>query len=223
MLWQITFLLAAQLGNVIGNDQEVLGPGNRDLDHIREKLVEAEIIPNIIDDFPPALGLRASWKKDSADLGNALKPKHLKKAPKIHLDKVDEDSSFHTKFSEHMSYVVVLTDPDAPSRVDPKWSEFCHWIAIGNRLTPSTMSKHHFKDIIKYKAPAPPPKTGPHRYIFFAFIAANGTTKKLHLSKPNERKHWGSDHAGHGVREWAQENGLIPIAANFIYAENNDQ
>lgn len=22
-----------------------------------------------------------------------------------------------------------MTDPDAPSRKDPKWSEFCHWIA----------------------------------------------------------------------------------------------
>lgn len=26
-------------------------------------------------------------------------------------------------------YTVVMTDPDAPSRDDPKWSEFCHWIA----------------------------------------------------------------------------------------------
>lgn len=25
---------------------------------------------------------------------------------------------------------IALTDPDAPSRDDPKWSEMCHWIAI---------------------------------------------------------------------------------------------
>lgn len=25
---------------------------------------------------------------------------------------------------------IVLTDPDAPSRDDPKWSEMCHWIAV---------------------------------------------------------------------------------------------
>jgi phosphatidylethanolamine-binding protein (PEBP) family uncharacterized protein len=25
---------------------------------------------------------------------------------------------------------VVLTDPDAPSRKDPRWSEFCHWIRV---------------------------------------------------------------------------------------------
>jgi len=24
---------------------------------------------------------------------------------------------------------IILTDPDAPSRKDPKWSEMCHWIA----------------------------------------------------------------------------------------------
>ena len=24
---------------------------------------------------------------------------------------------------------IVLTDPDAPTREDAKWGEFCHWIA----------------------------------------------------------------------------------------------
>lgn len=75
----------------------------------------------------------------------------------------------------------------------------------------STTSKHKLKDIIKYKAPAPPPKTGKHRYVFFAFIAANGTTEKLHLTKPKEREHWGSKDSGHGVREWALQNGLAPV------------
>lgn len=25
------------------------------------------------------------------------------------------------------TFTVIMTDPDAPSRTDPKWSEFCHW------------------------------------------------------------------------------------------------
>ncbi|KAF4335027.1 carboxypeptidase Y inhibitor [Fusarium beomiforme] len=207
MLWRLPLLLAAQLGVVIGEEQQALGSDNSELDHIRDKLLEAQIIPTVIDDFPPALALRASWKHDSAKLGNTLKPDNVQKAPLIRLENVESD----TQLSKHVTYAIVLTDPDAPSRDDPKWSEFCHWIATSTHLKSSTTSKHHLKDIIEYKPPAPPPKTGKHRYVFFTFIAANGTTSKLHLSKPEERKHWGSDHAGHGVREWAHENGLIPI------------
>lgn len=131
-----------------------------------------------------------------------------------------------------MSYVIVLTDPDAPSRDDPKWSEFCHWIAVGTAKTSSKTakssskkhkkhkkSKNHLKDLVKYKAPAPPPKTGKHRYVFLAFVAANGTTEKLHLSKPRERKHWGSEKPVHGVREWAHENGLAPVGMLHLLAE----
>jgi len=93
-----------------------------------------------------------------------------------------------------------------------------------------------------YKPPAPPPKTGKHRYVFLVFTPANGTTDALYLSKPSGRKHWGHKHAGHGVREWALQNGLVPVgelqhtlialgsfifdlttAANFIFAENEQQ
>ncbi|ENH65983.1 Carboxypeptidase Y inhibitor [Fusarium oxysporum f. sp. cubense race 1] len=218
MLWRLPLLLAAYVGVVAGDGQQALGSHNTDLDHIREKLLEAQIIPTVIDDFPPALSLRVKWKHDSAALGNTLKPDHLKKAPVIHLDRVESEALAGAQLSKHMSYVIVLTDPDAPSRDDPKWSEFCHWIAASSQLkfSSKSKSKHHLKDIIKYKPPAPPPKTGKHRYVFFTFIAANGTTKKLHLSKPEERKHWGSDHAGHGVREWAHENGLIPIGKDDL-------
>jgi phosphatidylethanolamine-binding protein (PEBP) family uncharacterized protein len=236
MLWKSALLVVAQLGSVIARDQQMLGSDGHSLDEIRDKLLEAEVIPTVIDDFPPALALSASWKHDSADLGNTLNPDHLKKAPKIHLDHVKSDPTLETLLKKKMSYVIVLTDPDAPSRDDPKWSEFCHWIAVGTAKTSSKTakssskkhkkskkSKNHLKDLVKYKAPAPPPKTGKHRYVFLAFVAANGTTEKLHLSKPGDRKHWGSEQPVHGVREWAHENGLAPVAANFIYAQNEEQ
>ncbi|KAF5027142.1 hypothetical protein F66182_768 [Fusarium sp. NRRL 66182] len=212
-LSKFALLLAAQLGSVISEEQQrVLGPNTHDLDQIRQRLLDAEIIPDIIDDFPPALALRASWKHDSADLGNTLKPHHLSKSPSVRLEKVETDSSFDSQLTRRISYAIALTDPDAPSRDDPKWSEFCHWIATGHSVSSSSDAvSHRLKDVVEYKAPAPPPKTGKHRYVFFAFVAANGTTKRLHLTRPEDRKHWGSDQAGHGVREWAHDNGLVPV------------
>jgi phosphatidylethanolamine-binding protein (PEBP) family uncharacterized protein len=139
-----------------------------------------------------------------------------------------------------MQYTVTLTDPDAPSRDDPKWSEMCHWIATNISISESTrtilsLPKHGLTqmssedistspdDVIEYKPPGPPPKTGKHRYVFLVFAPTNGTTERLHLSKPKERQHWGTGKDEGGVRQWAGENGLVPVAANFIYAKNKKQ
>lgn len=205
---------------------------------IEKRLEDAEIIPTVIDEFMPVLGLSASWTSDSASLGNTLKPANLQSSPSVLLEKPDSDVPSNIKLLPGMTFVLTLTDPDAPSRENPKWSEFCHWIATGVSVS-AEASGHNFKDVIEYKPPGPPAKTGKHRYVFLVFVPANGTTDKLHLTKPGARKHWGSDHAGYGVREWAERNGLVPIgkslssgargmsltaiAANFIYAQNEKQ
>lgn len=128
-----------------------------------------------------------------------------------------------------MTYVVTLTDPDAPSRDDPKWSEMCHWIAANISIHTDTLSvlpaltSSGSDDVMPYKPPGPPPKTGKHRYVLLVFAPKNGTTEALHLTKPKERQHWGTGGKGGGVRDWAGENGLVPVAANFVYAKNKKQ
>lgn len=64
-----------------------------------------------------------------------------------------------------------------------------------------------------YKPPGPPEKTGKHRYVFLVFEPANATTQPLNLTKPKDRQHWGYEYHGErvGVRDWAVENGLIPV------------
>lgn len=137
-----------------------------------------------------------------------------------------------------MSYIITLTDPDAPSRNNPEWSEMCHWISANLTIAQDTfsilplpefgLSEHpelteELSDIMEYKPPGPPPKTGKHRYVFLVFAPKNGTTEPLHPSKPQDRQHWGTGKKGGGVRDWAGDNGLVPVAANFIYAENKKQ
>lgn len=178
-----------------------------------------------------------NWKKDEASLGNTIKPKHLQSSPSITLY---EDTSPGHSTDSHPTYVITLTDPDAPSRKDPKWSEMCHWIATNVSVTPRIFStlplpehgltEQHVQeegsnldDVVAYKPPGPPPKTGKHRYVFLVFAPRNGTTEPLHLSKPKDRQHWGMGEEGGGVRDWAEENGLVPVAANFVYAKNKKQ
>lgn len=41
-----------------------------------------------------------------------------------------------------------MTDPDAPKREDPKWSEFCHWIA---KVPPGGVLQVELDDIAEKK------------------------------------------------------------------------
>lgn len=169
--------------------------------------------------------LQAQWPSVQATLGNTLEPKELKDAPSVSLSGQNND---------HAQFVVTLTDPDAPSRQDPKWSEFCHWIATGSDLASGnsgggnggeagspTLRLTDLSEVMPYKPPGPPGGTGKHRYVFLVLVAQNGTNEKLHLAKPSGRKHWGhdaDDGKTPGVREWAKENGLIPVGKFLLPA-----
>lgn len=120
-----------------------------------------------------------------------------------------------------MTYTITLTDPDAPSRANPEWSEMCHWILTGVAASSSNCELSTLtstEDIIPYKPPGPPKKTGKHRYAFLVFVPANGTTDSLNLTKPDDRQHWGTGKERHGVRDWASDNGLIPVGMLQISA-----
>jgi len=200
---------------------------------VRDELKKSEIIPDVIDDFHPSLLLQVSYPSShqTANLGNTIKPSDAQDTPVIELH--SSDAATHGS-----SYTLVLTDPDAPSREDPKWSEFCHWIATNVPLTAASNSvpaegngaqststqtaAKGLKEIVEYSPPAPPPKTGKHRYVLLAFEPANGKSSG-NLTTPGDRKQWGTGKVRHGVRQWAEKNNLIPVGANFFYSQNDEQ
>ncbi|KAI1456856.1 PEBP-like protein [Annulohypoxylon moriforme] len=223
-IWIYPFLLATLVG-ATEQDQVVLspsGPGPLDSDvyKVQHELERAEIFPTVIDKFLPSFLLDAEWSSgERARLGNTVKVDKVQDEPTItvHQGRAAQKSS--------ATYVVIITDPDAPSRDNPEWSEFCHFIAMGVEVSESStvVRLSSLTDIISYKPPGPPPETGKHRYVFLLLAPANGTTDPLDLSKPSDRKNWGTGKARHGVRDWAEENGLQPVAANFVYAQNEKQ
>jgi phosphatidylethanolamine-binding protein (PEBP) family uncharacterized protein len=176
------------------------------------RLINAEIIPTVINDFIPTLTLTVSWPDKTAKLGNTINPDELQDAPVIKLHEISSSTKLR---SSGLTYTIALTDPDAPSRDNPEWSEMCHWIAtkvpVSSSSTEEESKAKKLKEIMPWKPPGPPPKTGKHRYVFLVFAPANGTTKKLQLSKPSDRQHWGTGKERHGVRDWAEDNGLAPV------------
>lgn len=215
-----TLLLLTHAQAIPQHQQHIIASSATDpANKIRDELKEAEIIPTVVDDFTPSLLLSVSWPDtdQKAKLGNTLNPEDLKDTPSISLDLIAPSAQLD--ITSETNIVIVATDPDAPSRDDPKWSEFCHWIAV-TRSPPAFSSGNNtalhldgdkLRDVIGYKPPGPPEKTGKHRYVFLVLVPVNGTTEELQLSKPGERKHWGFGEAVNGVRKWGGENGLVVV------------
>ena len=89
-------------------------------------LRKADIIDDIVDDFLPKCFVAPIYDKGKKEypvvLGNTLKPSQTKESPSVKI--------YCPNLHETSGITIVLTDPDAPSRDDPKWSEMCHWIGI---------------------------------------------------------------------------------------------
>lgn len=106
-------------------------------------LKKADIIPSILPDFTPICEISVTYSTKSkssqgdiksefkVSLGNKLKPSYTKDKPtEVAIKCYDKDGRISdiSKMAEGQ-VTIALTDPDAPSREDPKWSEMCHWIA----------------------------------------------------------------------------------------------
>lgn len=131
----------------------------------------------VVDDFTPSTMISVSYpSKKEVTLGNTLSPDETQDKPHIQITpEPSEESSTYTVVSIPFNLITpvltkvqlqVLTDPDAPSRDDPKWSEFCHWIstdykspsieAIATAESFEAASVKGGKDVVEYMGPAPP-------------------------------------------------------------------
>ncbi|KAL8819029.1 MAG: hypothetical protein Q9223_002452 [Gallowayella weberi] len=212
----------------------------------------------VLDDFTPLFSLNISFPKShtSVHLGNKIKPSHVSSSPDVYVHAIGaKDGSQRTQtIRSNATYTIVLTDPDATSRSDPKMAEMCHWIVTGITLgedsvdqlvhlspefhamtagiQPKQLGSQDIvndgkpSELMSYYPPAPPPKTGYHRYVF-VFLASkadmNDVRAAAGLKKPKERPHWGYGKIGKGVRDWAADNDLIAVGADFFYAKNKKQ
>lgn len=215
-----------------------------------------------MDDFSPTALLSVEYPNGNAVLvGNTLSPDCAQDVPEIQITPDGADTNgddIYTVVWRHGSGgsgavanrndAQVLTDPDAPSRDDPKWSEFCHWIVTGLKAASiediamaqsaeaSTIDTSKGRHVIEYMGPAPPPETGKHRYVFLLY--KNGNT--VDMEGPSARKRWGNEDSRQGARKWAkkydlelvgmgccsvaiQQLLLTCVGANFFFAQNKSQ
>jgi len=214
---------ALQLCTALSSAQSIITSDKKVFRGIREGLKQASIIDDVIDDFQPSCYLQPTFpsKHGKVSLGNTINPSQTKEPPAVQI-------ICPSKHPASGPFTIILTDPDAPSRSNPKWSEICHWIvtapALGSNPSEIESGEEHYSissglnEIVEFKPPGPPPKTGYHRYVFLLFSGENGN-----LTAPEDRQHWGFGKKGYGVKNWAEREGLEVVGANFFYARNEKQ
>lgn len=90
----------------------------------------------------------------SVQQGNELAPTQVKDIPTLVWEADSNDF-----------YTLIMTDPDAPSRADPKFREVRHWTVVnipGNKVAEG-------ETLIEFIGSGPPKDTGLHRYIFLVY------------------------------------------------------
>lgn len=187
---------------------------------IHDALKYSSVIPDVLDDFEATYSVSIKYPKshESVRLGNDIPVKSVSSRPAFEFHRISDEGS--TPGSSHKSFTLILTDPDAKSRDNPKWSEMCHWIVMNLTAPVTGATGASIKsELVEYLPPTPPPKTGKHRYVFVLLEGQQGQA----LSAPKDRKHWGYGKKRHGVRDWAEENELSILGANFFFAEDEKQ
>lgn len=159
----------------------------------------------MIDTAPEKL-VEIKYKKSNKEvkLGNELTPKDVRDIPEVHYDA--DSNNFYT---------LIMTDPDAPSRQNPKNREFHHWLVVN--IPGDDVSKGLI--LSEYVGSGPPKNTGLHRYVFLVYKQPS----KLDFDEQRFTKTDGRGRGKFSAKKFANKYKLNnPIAGNFYQAQYDD-
>ncbi|KAK6101136.1 Phosphatidylethanolamine-binding family protein [Brugia pahangi] len=169
---------------------------------VEEAFKKYQVVPDVISMVPTKL-INVDYSGGAkVNLGNELTPTQVKDEPKVSWDA--EAKSLYT---------LVMTDPDAPSRQNPKFREWHHWLVVN--IPGQDVSKG---DVFsEYIGSGPPKGTGLHRYVFLVYKQPEKIVDVQHGHLTNKS---GKNRANFKIAKFAEKHKLgNPIAGNFYQAQ----
>ncbi|XP_011882181.1 PREDICTED: protein D2-like isoform X3 [Vollenhovia emeryi] len=162
------------------------------------------VIPDVVDKVPAGV-LNVTYPSNLAvEIGKVLTPTQVKDQPTVQWD--GEANAFYT---------LCMTDPDAPSRKEPKFREWHHWL-VGN-IPGSDVSKGD--TLSAYVGSGPPKGTGLHRYVFLVYKQPG----RLTFDEKRLTNRSGDNRGKFSIKNFAAKYNLgDPIAGNMYQAEYDD-
>ncbi|XP_043482232.1 protein D2-like isoform X1 [Leptopilina heterotoma] len=178
--------------------------GTRVLSTMADALKTHEVVPDVIDKVPNSV-LDVTYANNlKVEIGKVLTPTQVKDPPSVKWDA--ESGAFYT---------LCMTDPDAPSRKEPKFREWHHWL-VGNISGNNIASG---ETLSEYVGAGPPEGTGLHRYVFLIYKQSG----KLTFDEKRLTNRSGDNRGGFAIRKFASKYKLgDPIYGNMFQAEWDD-
>lgn len=163
------------------------------------------IIPDVLTTPPSELITIQYPGGVKVEIGKELTPTQVKDRPTV---------KWASKDTEY--YTLAMVDPDAPSRENPKFREWHHWL-IGNIYGGDINKGEVLSD---YIGSGPPKGTGLHRYVFLVYKQQ----EKCNFSNiPKLPNNSGDKRGKFSIGKFAQQFKLgPPIAGNFFVAKYDD-
>ena len=121
-------------------------------------------------------------------------------------------------------YTLILTDPDAPSRENPTYREWLHWVVKNVKVTNRRRVDVEAGDtVVEYVSSAPPKDTGKHRYVFLLFEQKNGYIDCSDEQVLVARGGKGEGRPKFNTQKFIQDNNLGRlVGSNYYLAEYDD-
>ncbi|KAG7200735.1 hypothetical protein KM043_001285 [Ampulex compressa] len=162
------------------------------------------VIPDVVDKVPASV-LSVTYPGNLlVEIGKVLTPTQVKDKPTVTWSA--EANGFYT---------LCMTDPDAPSRQQPKYREWHHWLVAN--IPGSDVAKGEV--LSDYIGSGPPEGTGLHRYVFLLYKQPG----KLDFTEKRLTNRSGDDRATFSIKKFADKYKLgDPIAGNMYQAEYDD-
>ncbi|XP_049883522.1 protein D2-like [Pectinophora gossypiella] len=172
---------------------------------IQGKFKEQCIVPDVVNMAPTELITVEYPSGVKLEMGKELTPTQVKDKPVV---------KWAAKEGEY--YLLAMVDPDAPSRENPKFREWHHWL-VGN-IYGGDMNKGEV--LIDYVGSGPPKGTGLHRYVFLVYKQP----EKINYSKVNKIPNNSGEKRGKSsIAKFTQQYKMGgPVAGNFYLAKYDD-
>ncbi|CRK92645.1 CLUMA_CG006196, isoform A [Clunio marinus] len=178
---------------------------NVDTTVVKEIFEHEEIFKDVIGEATTINLLNISYPSGvKVNLGNILTPTEVKDEPTIEF-----------KGDEGAFYALLMTDPDAPSRMEPTAREFRHWLKVN---IPSN-DLNNGETIVQFAESGPPMHTGLHRYIFLLFKQIQG---KSSFNLPFIPSRTIRGRISTSTKNLKESMNLELVAGNFFLAEYDE-
>ncbi|XP_061400455.1 protein D3-like [Musca vetustissima] len=163
-----------------------------------------KIIPDVVTIGPKSL-LKVIYQGNiEVNKGNELTPTQVKEQPTVEWP--HEDASFYT---------LIMTDPDAPSRKNPTFREYQHWLVAN--IPGCAVEKGDI--LTAYVGSGPPEGTGLHRYIFLLYKQMG----KLKFTEEHIAKNKGSKRGKFNTMAFVKKYKLEELVAGNFYVAQWDE